>query len=59
MADDKEHTAALPQAIRSLIEARTGDAVFIIGPDYQIVYWDSEAESHGALVRRGSGQALL
>ncbi|MBV9454285.1 MAG: PAS domain S-box protein [Rubrobacter sp.] len=45
MGDDKERTTNLPQAVRSLIEARTGDAIFIIGPDYQILYWDSEAES--------------
>ena len=45
MGDDREDTANLPQAVRSFIEARTGDAVFIIGPDYQLVYWDSEAES--------------
>jgi PAS domain S-box-containing protein len=46
MADEKEERAGtLPQAVRSLIEARTGDAVFIVGPDYRIVYWDSEAES--------------
>lgn len=45
MGDDREATPNLPQAVRSLIEARTGDAVFIIGPDYRVVYWDSEAES--------------
>ena len=45
MADSKEHIVELPQAVKSLIEARTGDAVFVVGPDYRIVYWDSEAES--------------
>ena len=45
MGDDREATPNPPQAVRSLIEARTGDAVFIIGPDYRVVYWDSEAES--------------
>jgi PAS domain S-box-containing protein len=35
----------LPPAVRSLIEARTGDAVFIVGPDYRIVYWDERMES--------------
>jgi PAS domain S-box-containing protein len=44
MADSKEYTAGLPRGVRSLIEARTGDAVFIIGPDYRIVYWDPRAE---------------
>lgn len=33
----------LPAAVRSLIEARTGDAVFVVGPDYTISYWDHEA----------------
>lgn len=27
------------------METRTGDAVFVVGPDYRIVYWDSEAET--------------
>ncbi len=26
------------------MEARTGDAVFVVAPDYRIVYWDEEAE---------------
>lgn len=37
-------TFRLPQAVRNLAEARTGDAVFVVAPDYQIVYWDEEAE---------------
>lgn len=45
MTGSKEYAAKLPPAVRSLIEAHTGDAVFIVGPDYRIVYWDSEAES--------------
>jgi len=35
----------LPPAVRSLIEARTGDAVFVVGPDYRIVHWDARMES--------------
>jgi hypothetical protein len=31
----------LPEAVKNLIEARTGDAVYVVGPDYRIVYWDS------------------
>lgn len=31
--------------VRSLVEARTGDAVFVVGPDYRIVHWDSETET--------------
>lgn len=37
-------TLQLPQAVRNLIEARTGDAVFVVAPDYRIVYWDEESE---------------
>lgn len=33
----------LSAAIRSLIEARTGDAVFVAGPDYRISHRDREA----------------
>lgn len=35
----------LPPAVRSLIEARTGDAVFVVGPDYRIVHWDARMEA--------------
>jgi PAS domain S-box-containing protein len=35
----------LPQAIQSFLEARTADAVFVVGPDYRIVHWDARAES--------------
>lgn len=34
----------IPEAVRSLIEARTGDGVFVVAPDYTIVYWDRQAE---------------
>lgn len=34
----------LPQAVRGLIGARTGDAVFVIAPDFRIVHWDEQAE---------------
>lgn len=37
-------TAQLPPTIRKIIESRTGDAVFVVAPDYHIVYWDSQAE---------------
>src|SRR3712207_5249382 len=35
----------LPRAVESLIGARTGDAVFVVDPDYRIAYWDAQAES--------------
>ena len=28
-----------------LLEARTGDAVYVVGPDYTIVHWDQRMES--------------
>ena len=38
-------TQELPQPIQSLINARTADALFVVAPDYHIVYWDARAES--------------
>jgi PAS domain S-box-containing protein len=38
-------TRELPEAVRALIEARTGDAVYVVGPDYKIVHWDERMES--------------
>ena len=35
----------LPEAVKALIEARTGDAVYVVGPDYKIVHWDEQMES--------------
>jgi len=35
----------LPQTIESFIEARTADAMFVVGPDYRIAHWDARAES--------------
>lgn len=37
-------TRQLPQTVQSIIESRTGDAVFVVAPDYRIVYWDAQAE---------------
>jgi PAS domain S-box-containing protein len=50
MADSAEHAARLPTAVRNLIEAHTGDAVFVVGPDYRIVYWDPQAEALTELI---------
>ena len=41
---DIEQASRLPEAVRSIIEARTGDAVFVVAPDYHIAYWDEEAQ---------------
>jgi PAS domain S-box-containing protein len=35
----------LPEAVKALIEARTGDAVYVVGPEYGIVHWDEQMES--------------
>ena len=35
----------LPEAVRTLVEARTGDAVYVVGPDYSIGHWDEQMES--------------
>ena len=34
----------LPEAVRGLIRARTGDAVFVVAPDFRIVHFDEQAE---------------
>ena len=34
-----------PEAVRTLLEARTADAVYVVGPDYTIVHWDQNMES--------------
>jgi PAS domain-containing protein len=47
----------LPPAVRSLTEARTDDAVYVVDPDYRIVHWDSGMESlTGALAQEALGQ---
>ena len=35
----------LPEAVRGIVEARTGDAVFVVGPDYRVVYWDENMQT--------------
>ncbi|HEY6749964.1 MAG TPA: PAS domain-containing protein [Rubrobacteraceae bacterium] len=44
MSTLREHTE-LPQQVKSLIEARTVEAVFVVDPEYRIVHWDARAES--------------
>jgi PAS domain S-box-containing protein len=56
MSEDKK-VRELPPAVRSLTEARTGDAVYVVDPDYRIVHWDSRMESlTGALAQEALGQ---
>jgi PAS domain S-box-containing protein len=40
----------LPEAVRSLVGARTGDAVYVVGPDYTIVHWDEQMESLSGVI---------
>jgi PAS domain S-box-containing protein len=55
--DENKQVRELPPAVRSLIEARTGDAVYVVDPDYRIVHWDSQMESlTGALSQEALGQ---
>jgi PAS domain S-box-containing protein len=55
--DEDRQMRELPPAVRSLIEARTGDAVYVVDPDYRIVHWDSRMESlTGALAQEALGQ---
>jgi PAS domain S-box-containing protein len=35
----------LPTAVASLVSARTGDAVYIVDPEYTIIHWDEKMES--------------
>ena len=47
----------LPEAVKNLIDARTGDAVYVVDPDYRIVHWDAQMESiTGALAQEALGQ---
>lgn len=34
---EADYLDEIPEAVRSLIEARTGDGVFVVAPDYTIV----------------------
>lgn len=45
MSEMDRQVQELPPAVRSLIEARTGDAVFVVDPDYRIVHWDARMEA--------------
>ena len=56
MEADKQERS-LPEAVKSLVEARTGDAVYIVGPDYTIVHWDQRMESlSGMLAEEALGK---
>jgi len=33
----EDATNELPAGVRKIVEARTGDAVFVIAPDYRVV----------------------
>jgi hypothetical protein len=42
---DRRSNQELPEAVKTLIETRTGDAVYVVGPDYTIVHWDQNMEA--------------
>jgi PAS domain-containing protein len=42
---DRRSKQELPEAVKTLIETRTGDAVYVVGPDYTIVHWDQNMEA--------------
>ena len=47
----------LPEAVKFLVEARTGDAVYVVSPDYTIVHWDKRMESlSGVLAEEAMGK---
>src|SRR5215218_3215194 len=55
--DEDRQLRELPEAVKNLIEARTGDAVYVVDPDYRIVHWDSRMESlTGALSQEAVGK---
>ena len=45
MSSDRVSTQELPEAVGALIRASTGDAVYVVGPDYSIVHWDENMEA--------------
>ena len=55
--DEDKQVRELPPAVRSLIGVRTGDAVYVVDPDYKILHWDSQMESlTGALSQEALGK---
>ncbi len=47
----------VPEAVKNLVAARTGDAVYVVGPDYSVVHWDSRTESlSGTLAEEALGK---
>ncbi len=57
MSEGKKRYKELPDTVKTLIEARTGDGVYVVGPDYTIVHWDAQMESlTGALSEEALGK---
>ena len=57
IAEPEKTNRELPKAVRALTEARTGDAVYVVGPDYTIVHWDEQMESlSGVLTEEALGK---
>ena len=51
MSQSERLERELPEAVKTLVEARTGDAVYVVGPDYSIVHWDDGVPERGASPR--------
>ena len=57
MVTDRGPRQELPEAVRTLIGARTGDVVCVVGPDYTIVHWGEEMEAlRGVLSEEALGR---
>jgi PAS domain-containing protein len=55
--DENKQVRELPPVVKSLTETRTGDAVYVVDPDYKIVHWDSQMESlTGVLAQEALGK---
>lgn len=44
MTVGQSDSGGLPAPVEALTGLRADDAVFVVGPDYRIVYWDARAE---------------
>ena len=42
---EHDHPHKLPKPLKFLLQARTAEAIFVVDPEYRIVYWDANAES--------------
>ncbi|MDX5893264.1 LuxR C-terminal-related transcriptional regulator [Rubrobacter radiotolerans] len=43
LQQEEKAVTDLPASVRSILQAKTGDAVFVVGPEGTILYWDVRA----------------